>query len=50
MKTLEEIIKGRRSIRSYKKRTVPMDVLEKLTEFATWAPSGSNAQAWELVH
>lgn len=49
MKSLEEIIKGRRSIRSFLDREVPMEVLKKLVELGSWAPSGSNAQAWEFI-
>lgn len=49
MGMLEETIKGRRSIRSFQEKTVSYDVLEELVELASWAPSGSNAQAWEFV-
>lgn len=46
---LEEIIKGRRSMRSFMDKEVSMERLEELVELGTWAPSGSNAQAWEFI-
>ena len=44
-----EIIKGRRSIRRFTDQEVGRDTLRTLIEAAVWAPSGSNAQAWEFV-
>lgn len=46
---LEEIIKGRRSMRSFMDKEVSMERLEELVELGTWAPSGSNAQAWKFI-
>jgi nitroreductase len=46
---LLEIIKNRRSMRSYKKRDLPQDIIEKLLEAARWAPSGGNVQSWAFV-
>ena len=42
-------IKGRRSVRRYKMDPVPLDVLGKLVEAATWAPTGANRQPWKYV-
>jgi nitroreductase len=44
-----EAIKGRRSIRSYKKQDVPVDIVNKLVEAAIMAPSAGNVQPYQLV-
>jgi nitroreductase len=51
MKTeeLEELIKGRRSIRRWEKREVSEDLLARAVEMATWAPNGGNFQGWRFV-
>jgi nitroreductase len=43
------LIKKRRSIRRFKKEKIGQRQLELLVETALWAPSGSNAQAWQFV-
>jgi nitroreductase len=48
MNTLE-CIKTRRSIRKYNETPVGEDVLFKIIEAATHAPSSRNAQNWEFV-
>ena len=45
---LEEIIKGRRSIRKWKKDRISEDLLGKAVELATWAPNGGNFQGWRF--
>ncbi|MBI5582564.1 MAG: nitroreductase family protein [Deltaproteobacteria bacterium] len=42
-------IKERRSCRSFLSDPVPEDVLEKIIEAGTWAPSPMNAQPWEFI-
>jgi nitroreductase len=46
---LSEAIKGRKSIRAFKKQDVPEEIVEKLIDAATWAPSAGNIQPWEFV-
>ena len=46
---VSEIIKKRRIIRTYKKQTLPQDIIEKLLEAARWAPSAGNVQPWAFV-
>ena len=46
---LSEAIKGRRSIRAYKKLDLPQETIEKLLEAARWAPSAGNVQPWAFV-
>jgi nitroreductase len=46
---LSEAIKGRRSIRAFKKQDVPEETVEKLITAASWAPSAGNIQPWEFV-
>jgi len=46
---LSEAIKGRRSIRAFKKQDIPEKTIEKLIDAARWAPSAGNIQPWEFV-
>jgi nitroreductase len=46
---LERIIKGRRSIRQWKREDVPDERLRKAIELATWAPNGGNFQGWHFI-
>ena len=46
---LSEAIKGRRSIRVFKKQNVPEEIVEKLIDAASWAPSAGNIQPWEFI-
>ncbi|MDP3065283.1 MAG: nitroreductase family protein [Methanobacteriaceae archaeon] len=42
-------IKGRRSIRKFKKDPVENEKLNKIIEAGIWAPSAGNLQSWEVV-
>lgn len=42
-------IRGRRSVRRYKPREIPSEMLEEVLEAARLAPSAANRQAWELI-
>jgi len=44
-----EAIKGRRSVRAFKLRGVPADMVEKLIDVGRWAPSAGNIQPWEFI-
>lgn len=44
-----ELVRTRRTIRSFKPDPVPHEYVEKIIEAARWAPSGANSQPWELV-
>ena len=44
-----EAIKGRRSIRAFKRRDVSDEDVAKLIDAAIWAPSAGNIQPWEFV-
>jgi nitroreductase len=46
---LGKLIKGRRSIRQWKKQEVSDDLLRKGVELATWAPNGGNFQGWRFI-
>ena len=46
---LSEAIKGRRSIRTYKQQNVPEEIVEKLIDAASFAPSAGNIQPWKFV-
>jgi len=49
MTDLMEIIKGRRSIRSYQDREVPEKAINRILEAVQWSPSWANTQCWEIV-
>ena len=46
---LYEAILNRRSHRFFKPDLPPMEVLEKVINAGLWAPSGTNAQPWEIT-
>lgn len=46
MEYVMKAITARRSVRSFRQRTVPQDKVEKLLEAAAAAPSGKNSQPW----
>ena len=46
---LGKSIKGRRSIRRWKKNEVSDELLKKAVELATWAPNGGNYQGWHFI-
>lgn len=43
------LIKSRRSVRNYQDRDVPKDMIFRIIEAATWAPSSHNSQPWEFI-
>jgi len=44
-----DVIRTRRSIRSYRPDPIPEEVLQRVLESARIAPSGSNRQPWRFV-
>jgi nitroreductase len=46
---LKEAIKGRRSIRNFKKRNIPEETTAQLVEAASHAPSAGNIQPWHFI-
>ena len=49
MAELMEVIKGRRSIRSYQEKDVPESAIARVLEAVKWAPSWANTQCWEII-
>ncbi|MBD3170918.1 nitroreductase [Candidatus Bathyarchaeota archaeon] len=45
----DKIVKNRRSIRSYKKTSVPREKIDKILESARLAPSARNLQPWHFI-
>lgn len=43
-----ELVRQRRSIRKYKPDPIPREIVERVLEAATWAPSGKNLQNWRF--
>ncbi|MBS7631614.1 nitroreductase family protein [Candidatus Bathyarchaeota archaeon] len=46
---LDEAIKGRRSIRSFQDKTVPLEIVREVIEAGIWAPSTKNEQPWRFT-
>ena len=44
-----DIMKSRRSVRRYKDKPIPEDILNKVLEAARIAPSGKNFQPWKFI-
>lgn len=44
-----EVARNRRSIRKYKEKPIPEDVLLRVLEAARLAPSGKNLQPWKFI-
>lgn len=44
----DDVVFGRRSIRAFQDKAVPLSVLEEVIELATRAPSSMNTQPWHL--
>jgi len=44
-----ECVRKRKSIRGYKKDPVPQELIKKILEISTRAPSGLNTQPWEFL-
>ena len=49
MMDIFEIIKTRRSIRKFTEEPVPDEVVNRIIEAGTWAPSGLNNQPWKFA-
>jgi len=44
-----DIIKQRRCVRAYSKKTIPIDILKDIVDCARLAPSANNVQPWEFI-
>jgi nitroreductase len=44
-----EVLRERRSIRSYQEQDVPDQLLNQVLEAVQWSPSWANTQCWEVV-
>lgn len=49
MKNFYDIVKSRRSVRSYKKDDIPADKLERILEAGTYAPTGRGRQSPQII-
>jgi nitroreductase len=49
LQALEKLVKGRRSVRKWKKEDVPDEFIKKAIELGTWAPNGGNYQGWHFI-
>ena len=41
-------VRGRRSIRKFKQKEVPQEIIREILEDALWAPSWGNTQPWDF--
>jgi F420 biosynthesis protein FbiB-like protein len=48
-RALDDVIPGRRSVRSFVPGSVPRDLIERAIEAAGWAPSPHGRQPWRFV-
>ena len=46
---MHEFIRSRRSVRRFLPEPVPEDILKRILETATWAPSAHNSQPWRFA-
>jgi len=46
---LDDAIEGRRSIRKYAAKSVPIELVHEVLEAGTWAPSSKNQQQWRFT-
>ena len=46
---LVQLLRSRRSVRSYEEKEVPLSMLEDLVTIGTTAPSGTNSQGWTFT-
>ena len=44
-----EVLKTRRSVRSFKDQPIPKDIIEKIADAGRFAATARNVQAWEFV-
>lgn len=49
MMSIDEAIKGRRSVRTYKSDEVGEDLVREIIDAATFAPSAKNGQQWRFT-
>ncbi len=49
MKDAIEVLKSRRSIRSYTEETVPQNIIEEIVDCARLAPTAMNDQPWDFI-
>jgi len=49
MEAFLELLRGRRSIRKFSHDPVPQEILFRIIEAASWAPSASNRQDWRFT-
>ena len=47
--SLVDIVLSRRSIRSYQRKEIPRDLIEKVLEAGRQAPSAANRQPWHFI-
>lgn len=49
MDSLIDVIMSRRSVRHYKKKAIPEDVIKNILEAGRLAPSANNRQPWKFI-
>ena len=49
MTTFSELLKTRRSIRSFQEKGVPLELVMELIKESTYAPSSGNGQPWRFI-
>ncbi len=49
MKTFDELLKDRRSIRKFNNKKVSLEVIDSIIHDSSMAPSSGNEQPWEFI-
>jgi nitroreductase len=50
MEAYWEILKERRSIRQFQRKSIPEEFIFKIVNAVQWSPSWANTQCWEVIH
>ena len=47
--TFDELLKNRRSVRSYQDKPVSIEVIQEIIKESTLAPNAGNEQPWKFI-
>lgn len=49
-RTIEDVIRGRRTVHNFTTEVPPFDQIEKAVELASWAPNHRHTEPWQFHH
>ena len=47
--TFADLLKSRRSVRNYRDKSVPLDMIKEMIKESTLAPNAGNEQPWKFI-